>query len=116
MTEVEIRQVDRQDEVALSAWWHAAREADTGRPYDFWPTWEVARAFYLADDPNFDTTMLAAYVDGEIAGAARLRYPNKDNQHLTWAGFGVLERFRRRGIGTALVAAGEADARQHGRS
>jgi GNAT superfamily N-acetyltransferase len=112
----EIVEIDAKDEARLSEWWHASRAADTGRPYDFWPTWEVARAYYRTDDPNTDTTMLAAYVDGEIAGAARLRYPLKDNTHLTWAMFGVLEPFRRRGIGTALVAAGEDDARDHGRN
>lgn len=116
MTGWEIVEVDARDTAALSDWWHAARAADTGRPYDFWPTWEAARASHQADDPNFDTTLLAARVDGEIAGAARLRFSKNDNTHLTYGGFWVGEEFRRRGIGTALVAAGEAESRARGRS
>jgi GNAT superfamily N-acetyltransferase len=112
----EIVEVDAQDEAQLRAWWHAARDADSHRPYDFWPTWEVARALYRTHDPNHDSVLLAAYDDGQVVGSARLRFPLQDNQHLVFAGFWVAAGFRRRGIGTALVAAGEAEALGRGRT
>lgn len=116
MTGWEIVEIDAQDTAKLSDWWHAARAADTGRPYDFWATWEVARGYYQAADPNFDSTLLAVRVGDEIAGTARLRYPRNDNTHLQYAGYWVGEKFRRQGIGTALVEAGDAEARKHGRT
>ncbi len=54
---------------------------------------------------------MVARIDGEVAGAASLRF---DDRIAQFTGAGTLPRFRRRGVQTALLRARLADARRNG--
>jgi GNAT superfamily N-acetyltransferase len=63
-----------------------------------------------------DGTHRAAVVEGAVAGALRLILPTLDNPTVALVDVAVHPRFRRRGIGSALLAEGIALAAARGRS
>jgi len=69
----------------------------------------------ISADPS--TWVIVAEVDGEIAGLGALHVQNlveRDELGCEVAGLVVGERFRRRGVGEALMDALEAEARRRG--
>ena len=102
--------------------WHAVHVAAlrAGRPDDAVPPVEEVRAGALAGLPERDPSelvrLLLARQDGAPVGALRVELPLRDNQHLVWAEAHVLPAARRRGVGTRLLEAAEAAARQAGRT
>ena len=55
MPDFEVREVDVDDEAQLHAWWQASHDGATaGRPYDLYPTWELARVAYPDRHPDWD--------------------------------------------------------------
>jgi GNAT superfamily N-acetyltransferase len=113
---VEIREVDPADEAALHRWWQAGHEAMAGRPFDLRPTWPTTRAAMTRPHDDFEQTLLAAYDDDSVVGAALLLLPIADNLAMAYADVTVPEPHRRRGVGSALLADVEARARAAGRS
>ncbi len=74
------------------------------------PSEEIRRWVLLtASLPGFYGVV--ARIDGELAGAASLRF---DDRIAQFSGAGTLPRFRRRGVQTALFRARLADARRNG--
>ena len=90
----------------------ASRLAD--RPQDPPPPVAEVRAGALAGLPDRDPSelvrLLLADGGGEPVGAALLELPLRDNTHLAYVEVHVLPEARRRGVGTALLAAVEAVA------
>jgi len=84
------------------------------------PTWttprsEIADEFELAHlDPTRDT-LLAETTDGTVVGyAAAMLHPSRENGELTvYLGGAVLPAYRRRGIGTQLMAWANGRGREH---
>jgi ribosomal protein S18 acetylase RimI-like enzyme len=67
--------------------------------------------------PDASTLLIVAEVDGEIAGFGALHLQNlieRDDVGTHVAALVVAERFRRRGVGEALMNALEDEARAHG--
>jgi GNAT superfamily N-acetyltransferase len=114
---VEIREVDPGDEAELHRWWRTTDDAMSGRPCPgLNPTWETQRAAFTTPHPDFRQALLTAYDDGEAVGTVIHVLPLTDNLKMSYADVTVPERHRRRGVGTALLAAAESRSREAGRS
>lgn len=62
------------------------------------------------------TWFVARSDGGEILGVGLVETPERDNRHLAFLSVGVEEKHRRQGVGTALMEAVEAHARERGRT
>ena len=114
---MDIREIDKHDEVALRAWWDCGHETSLERPYDFWPPWVLSRVALPRPNPEQHVTLLSAYDDaGAVVGSALLQLPLADNPRVAYADLFVPPPLRRRGTGTALLAEVERLARAGGRS
>ena len=83
--------------------------------YPSTPEQAAERLGRIAEDPS--TLVLVAELEGEVAGFGALHVQNlveRDDLGFEVAGLVVGERFRRRGVGEALMAALEEEARARG--
>jgi GNAT superfamily N-acetyltransferase len=92
------------DAVVLETWGDLARASSA-----------QARLAGWRDTPYVLSRNFFARVDGSIVGHASCQVPLKDNVHTAWLHVEVLERYRRRGIGAALLGTVEGVARAQGR-
>lgn len=102
-----IVEVDPHDEAALRAFWEteqAAIRADRSHPV--LRTWDSLRATLQDPSPYRRRILLAAVEDGEVVGGGDVAMSLQDNPHLGEIEINVRPQWRRRGIGTALHAAG----------
>jgi GNAT superfamily N-acetyltransferase len=114
---VEIREVDPADEPELRRWWETKDEAMASRPCPTLnPSWATARVTLPHPHADFRQTLLTAYHGDAVVGCAILVLPVADNLTMSYADVTVPERYRRRGVGTALLDEVEARARQAGRA
>jgi GNAT superfamily N-acetyltransferase len=108
------------DDTHFADWcevWAAGGRLD--RPDDPPRTVQEHAAFgraLVAPGGSRDGTHRAAVVDGGVAGALRLILPMLDNPSVAYVDVAVHPAFRRRGIGSALLAEGIALAAVRGRS
>jgi GNAT superfamily N-acetyltransferase len=113
---VEIRELDVHDQASVHRHWEIGRAAEGDcRPYDFYVPWETAWLTYAKGRDDYEMVLLGAFEDGEMWGAARIDHPLYDNLHSASGSFYVHPQRQRRGIGRALVAAGDEVARARGR-
>ncbi len=103
MSDIDIREVDRNDEAQLYAWWSAGHAAMSRRPVDLWPDWEISRLSLPEVDPENRVVLLGAYEVDAMVGSALVFMPLKDNTHLGALEVYVPPEHRRRGVGTALL-------------
>ena len=117
---VRIEQVDPRDDAAFRAWSDVVDAVDRHtRPTDPPTSLEERRAFALrGTEPDAEIVVLPLVaLDGDRAiGAAAVELPQRDNQHLAEVGVCVLPEARRRGVGSALLAAVERTTAEHGRT
>ena len=111
-----IRTIDASDD-AYSAWFAAY---DAAHQHDFpdGPHW-VEHESRVRNTPNseYDCCVLMATDEaGATVGAAVAHLPLNDNLTMAQFEVAVPPVFRRRGIGTALLHAAEAEARRRGRT
>ena len=92
------------DSMVLETWGNLARASSA-----------QARLAGWRDTPYVVSTNFFARVGGNIVGHASCKVPLKDNVHTAWLQVEVLERYRGRGIGTALLGTVEGIARAHRR-
>lgn len=106
--------IDPADPTAFDAWF-AVRDAVQRHDQPEGPFWTSTEQRALATDPSPATRLLhwVARVDGRCVGAALLELPQRDNLHLASAKVDVHPDFRRRGLGTLLLAAVDEAAREH---
>ena len=117
MPDIEVREVDVDDEAQLHEWWRASHDGATaGRPYDTYATWELARVAYPDRHPDWDFVLVSVHDDDRVVGAGLVNMPLADNLSNAYLEVYVPEPERRRGVGTALLAAVEAAAVSRGRS
>lgn len=110
---IEIARIDPFDDEAVDAWWDvyaAARRADRGERAVLWSREEIRRELQQESGVTDRRAYLARQA-GAVVGAASLALPLKDNTHRAEVAVYVGPADRRRGIGSALLAAVEGEAR-----
>lgn len=115
---IEIRPVDPFDPAAVDAWWDAyaaARRADLGEDATVWSR-EESRAELQQESARSSRRAYVAVEEGVVVGSASLALTLKDNRHVAAVGVNVPPQHRRRGIGSALLAALEDEAGRAGRT
>src|SRR6478735_1903603 len=117
MPDFEVREVDVDDEAQLYAWWQASHDGATaGRPYDLYTTWEMARVAYPDRHPDWDFVLISVHDGDRVVGAGLVNAPLADNLSNAYLEVYVPDGERRRGVGTALLAALETAAASRGRT
>ncbi len=113
---MQVSRIDPADPAAFDAWF-AVRDAVQRHDQADGPFWTSTEQRALATDPSPATRLLhwVAEVDGRCVGAALLELPQLDNLHLGSAKVDVHPDFRRRGVGTSLLAAVDEAAQGRGR-
>lgn len=115
---LEISRIDPFDDGAVDAWWEAyaaAERADRGRDAVVWSREETRKEFQQ-DSSVSDRRAFLLSDRGSVVGCASLGLPLKDNTHVAHIGIGVPPAHRRRGHGTAALAALEREAAAAGRT
>jgi len=112
---VDIREIDRDDEVLVHRHWEIGKLADAVRPYDFYPLWETAWKSYQAGRDDIEMNLLGAFDGDLMVGAARADVPVLDNLHTAYTFVSVDPAHQRRGVGRALDGAVVDKARSLGR-
>jgi GNAT superfamily N-acetyltransferase len=116
VTTYDIRVVDTRDVGLLRAWWEVGDAATADRPIDAWPVWEVSRRA-LPMSRTDGRLVLVSALDGDVTvGAGMLFLFRHDNTHLGEAEVYVHPDHRRRGVGRAVLAELERQARAAGRT
>ena len=103
MSDIDITEVDRTDEAQLHAWWSVGHAANSHRPVDLWPDWEISRLSLPEVDVDNRIDLLLGRDGGEVVGGALLFVPLKDNTHMASIEVYVSPEHRRRGVGTAIL-------------
>jgi GNAT superfamily N-acetyltransferase len=114
---VPVHLIDSHDETAFAAWYEVLRVTDLERWPDS-PGWDLRTVKAMADQRHGATDFIClAATDGAGAtvGIAMLQVPKRENRHQVTVDVRVFPEFRRRGIGTALVAETERWATAAGR-
>lgn len=112
---IEIRDVDKADEVALHRWWEVCHDAQSDRPVDYFPVWEVARVALPTPHPDFRVELFAACDGDRMLGAGLVNLPQTDNLRMAYFDVYVDWPARRQGVGTLLLDEVERRARAAGR-
>lgn len=115
---VELIRIDPFDDDDVNTWWEiyaAAEHADRGESTPVW-TREESRLELQQRTNTIDRRPYLAYADGEVVASARLALPLHDNVRSAHIGVHVVPALRRRGIGSAVLALLEDDARAADRS
>ena len=115
LTCVDIREIDRDDEVLVRRHWEIGKLADAVRPYDFYPPWETAWKSYQTGRDDIEMNLLGAFDGDLMVGAARADVPVLDNLHTAYTFVSVDPSHQRRGVGRALDGAVVDKARSLGR-
>jgi GNAT superfamily N-acetyltransferase len=101
--QIEIVEVDPHDERALKEFHAVEQAAIVGdRPDQLSRTYDALANSMREPSPYRACTLLAAVVDGAMAGVAQLDLMLQDNLHLAQCEINVAPAHRRRGIGRAL--------------
>jgi GNAT superfamily N-acetyltransferase len=106
---VEVEEVDPRDEPAFDAWFAVMQSTDAER----WPRkpgWQRAERLALALDdggPEEQRLLVARDGAGAVRGIADIELHRRENLELAGVELRVLPAYRRRGVGTNLIAAVE---------
>lgn len=112
---IEIRDVDKADETTLHRWWEVSHDAQSDRPIDYFPAWEVARVALPTEHPDFHVELFGAQDGDRMVGAGLINLPMSDNLRMSYLDVFVEWPHRRRGVGTLLLDEVERRARAAGR-
>lgn len=115
---LELTRIDPFDPVAVTVWWDiyaAAERADRGAGTAVWTRNESQHELQQATEA-IDRRAYLARIDGEVVAGGRLALPLRDNTRVATLGVHVTPELRRRGIGTAVLTALEAEAQDAGRT
>lgn len=116
MAGVEVRALDRSDQDVLRAYWELGKASMREVPYDQWPSWEFCRRTWSRPSTESDVEVCGVHDGDRLVGAAFVGLPLLDNPHLATFELAVDPGARRRGIGTALLAAVEDVGARRGRT
>ena len=109
--------LDPFDDVALDAWHHVYAVAERHDLGEAATPWQLEEVRVLMQDAGSRARSFGwtAVLDGAAVGAAWMRTPLLDNLELAEVAVHVLPFVRRRGVGSALVALLESEARARDR-
>ncbi|MGH3506881.1 MAG: GNAT family N-acetyltransferase [Nocardioidaceae bacterium] len=109
--------IDVHDDALLRGFWEAGREGDEdGRAHSTFWAWKAAEVSFRAANNSVSQNAIAAIDDGVVVGASQVILPLLDNKHVAYIEPIVRPAHRRRGVGTALLAATIDLCRAHGRT
>jgi len=114
---LQIHRVDPYDTAEYDTWWHAydaAKRTDMGADALSWSL-EESRAELQQQSTTIERRAYIAVHDGIVVGSGSLALSLKDNLHSAALGVNVPGDFRRAGVGSALLAHIESEAKQAGR-
>ncbi len=114
---MQVTRVDPFDETDFDRWFAVVHRADL----ELWPDlpgWQRAERLAQLRDADGPEQHIGyvALEDGAVLGVADLEMFRRENAHLARVNIQVPRPFQRRGIGTSLLAAAEAEARALGRT
>lgn len=112
-----VRDLDPHDEAELAAWhrvYEAAERHELGEHAAVWQLEEV-RALMVEQVSHSWTGGWCGVLDGEVVASGWMRTPLLDNPTLAEMTVHVLPGHRRSGLGTAMLARLEEEARRRGR-
>jgi GNAT superfamily N-acetyltransferase len=114
---VTITPVDPADDAAFAAWHHVYETSARHELGEVATPWQLEelRAMVQEAGSHSWSGAWSAVVDGDTVGAGWLRTPLLDNIELAELDVHVLPALRRRGIGTAVLARLDEEARSRGR-
>ena len=112
---IEIRELDRQDEAQVRAFWQVEHDAVADRPYNTFVAWRAAQTYIPMDFPDRLRYFTAAWDGDTMVGAMAGGGPLTDNVHRAHFEVAVLPEHRRRGIATLLADDFERWAAANGR-
>lgn len=114
---VTITPVDPADDAAFAAWHHVYETSARHELGEVATPWQLEelRAMVVEAGSHSWSGAWSAVVDGDTVGAGWLRTPLLDNIELAELDVHVLPVLRRRGIGTAVLARLDEEARSRGR-
>ena len=114
---LEIRALDPADDAGFAAWHHVYETSARHELGAVASVWQLEELRALMQDParHSRTAGWSAVLDGETVGAGWMRTPLLDNLELAEIDVHVLPAHRRRGVGAALLAGLEDEARARGR-
>ena len=116
MTDIEFATLDPSNPAEVEEWWDVLVASSTHDLPDCpVPSRPVGVLTALHPTQFVSQEHLVARVAGATAANAALTWSHTDNRHLLEFGLDVHPRFRRRGVGTALLAEVERRARVDGR-
>jgi len=114
---VEVRRLEPQDDEQWASFYRAFCEATFfERPYADAGGIETSRVNFTHEAMDRATIGLVAWDGGDVVGTTSLSYPLLDNTAVAWADLLVVPRHRRRGVGSALLEAVDADMVERGRT
>lgn len=115
---LELTQIDPFDSESVDLWWTiyaAAERADRGADTAVW-TREESRLELQQRSESINRRAYLALLDGDVVASGRLALPLRDNTNAATLGVHVAPELRRRGIGSAVLTALEAEATSAGRT
>jgi GNAT superfamily N-acetyltransferase/RimJ/RimL family protein N-acetyltransferase len=114
---LEIHALDPADDAAFAAWHHVYETSARHELGDLASVWQLEELRAMMQDPARHSCSggWSAVVDGTTVGAGWMRTPLLDNLGLAEIDVHVLPQHRRRGVGSALLAGLEDEARARGR-
>ena len=113
---VEVAPLDPKDEAQWADYHRVTVEAQLHeRPYGDLSTAEAFRVSFVHESQSSRTLGWTARLDGAVVGAAMAVLPQADNTHLAFTEVNVTPSGRRRGVGSALLAALDDELLARGR-
>ena len=112
---IEIRELDRQDPEQVRAFWQVGHDAVADRPYNTYIAWRAAETYLPMEQPDRVGYFLAAWDGDRVVAAMGVNGSTHDNVHAVWCSVDVLPDYRRRGLGSELLARAEEWTRGQGR-
>ncbi len=111
-----MRALDRGSDDEVRAYWEIGRDAVAHRPYNTHPAWQAASTYLRMGRTDVLDVRLAAWRGDRMVGAGGLMAPILENTATAWVDVAVAPDQWRTGVGTAVLAALEEQARALGRS
>lgn len=106
MSTVAVRRLDPRDDAQWAGYHRVTAESQLHeRPFADIGDAQSFRVSFLREDESALVLGWTAILDDEVVGAALAVLPKADNTHLAWTEVNVAPALRRRGVGTALLAA-----------